>query len=237
MARRRSAAQKAAFRKMIAGLKASRGRRSRRGGGVTVIANPRRRSRKRRRSRSVVVMANPRRRRRRFHMRSNPRFRRRRHRRNPGIGGMVKGFFKVAVPSVLSGASFGLVDAKLLAPQNFSQPVRYAAKAAYALALGFLFRKNPLLSASAMGGVLGGLGSDVAATLGGGTPVATTTTAAVKGIGALLREDPQAMGLLVQQMEGMGYVVDNNVNLSRLRGMGTVGVGDDTEQYNDVNLG
>lgn len=233
MARRRSAAQKAAFRKMIAGLKASRGRRSR--GAVTVIANPRRRSRKRRRSRSVVVMANPRRRRRRVHMRHNPRFRRRR--RNPGMGDTVKSFAKVAVPAVLSGASFGLLDAKVLSANNLSQPVRYAAKAAYALALGFLFRKNPVLSASAMGGVLGGLGSDVAAQLGGGTPAAPSTTAAVKGIGALLREDPQAMGLLVQQMQGMGYAVDNNVSLSRMRGLGTVGVGDDTEAYNDVNLG
>jgi len=235
MARRRSAAQKAAFRKMIAGLKASRGRRSR-GGGVTVIANPRRRARKRRRSRSVVVMANPRRRRRRVHMRHNPRFHRRR-RRNPGMGDTVKSMAKVAIPAVLSGASFGLLDAKLLVANNLSQPVRYAVKAAYALVLGILFRKNPVASAAAMGGVLGSLGSDVAATLGGGTPAAPTTTAAVKGIGALLREDPQAMGLLVQQMNGLGYVVDNNVSLSRLRGMGTVGVGDDTESYNDVNLG
>lgn len=233
---KRSAAQRAATRRMIAANRAARARR-RSGGGAVVVVNPRRRTRKRRRSRSVVVMANPRRRRRRVHMRHNPRFRRRRHRRNPGMGSMVKSLVKVAVPSVLGGASFGLLDAKVLAPNNLSTPVRYAAKAGYALALGLLFRKNPLLAASAMGGVLGSIGSDVAAQFGGGTPAAPTAVAAVKGIGALLREDPQAMGLLVQQMGSMGYVVDNNVSLSRMGRMGAVGVGDDTESYNDVNLG
>lgn len=148
----------------------------------------------------------------------------------------VKNVVKVGLPAILAGGSFGLLDSKVLS--GFSDPIRFGGKVAYALALGILFRKNPTLSAATMGGVLGSFGSDLAAKLGGGTPAAPTTTAAVKGIGALLREDRQAMGLLVQEMQGMGLTVDNDVSLQGFgRSMGTVGVGDDTEQYNDVNLG
>jgi hypothetical protein len=232
---RRSAAQRAATKRMIAGLKRSRSRR-RSGGGVVVLANPKRRSGgKRRRRRSVVVMANPRRRR---SLRRNARhIGRRRRRRNPAGDVMeaVKNVLKVGLPAVVAGAAFGLVDAKLLTANNVSQPIRYGSKVGFALALGLLFRKNPELAAATMGGVLGSLGSDAAASLGGGTPAAPTTTAAVKGIGALLREDRQAMGLLLTEMQGMGYSVENNVSLGR--GLGSVGVGDDTEQFTDVNLG
>lgn len=230
MARRRSAAQRAAFKKMIAGRRASLARRAPSRGGVVVLANPRKR--KRRRARSVVV-SNPRRRRR---VRHNARhIGRRRRRRNPGGGVMmaVKGLVKVGLPAVLAGGSFGLLDARLLADK--STAVRYAGKAAYALALGVLFRRNPILAASTMAGVLGSLGSDLAAKLGGGTVAAPTPLAAVKGISALLREDRGAMGLLIQEMNGMGLTVDNDVSLGR--GLGAVGVGDDSEQFNDVNLG
>jgi hypothetical protein len=230
MARRRSAAQIAAFKRMIAGRRASLARRAPSRGGVVVLANPRKR--KRRRARSAVVMSNPRRR----SVRHNARhIGRRRRRRNPAGGVMmaVKSVVKVGLPAILAGGSFGLLDSRLLADK--STPIRYAGKVGYALALGLLFRRNPLLAASAMGGVLGSFGSDLAAKLGGGTPAAPTTTAAVKGIGALLREDRQAMGLLIQEMNGMGLTVDNDVSLGR--GLGAVGVGDDTEQFNDVNLG
>jgi hypothetical protein len=237
MARRRSAAQKAAFRKMIAGLRASRARRGPRRGGVVVLANPKRRS-KRRRSRSVVVMANPRRRRRRAFGRNVAMRRGRRRRRNPGgaVMGTVTGLFKIGVPAILAGGSFGLIDSRLLA--TASTPVRYAVKAAYALALGVLFRRNPTMSAATMGGVLGSFGSDLAAKLGGGTPAAPTAAAAAAGIGVLLREDRAAMGLLVQEMGRMGLAigpVDNN-GLGRL---GTTGVGDDggVQNFSDVNLG
>jgi hypothetical protein len=230
---RRSAAQRAAFKKMIAARRASLARRRRPArGGVVVLANPSKR-RKRRRSRSVVVMSNPRRRRR---LRTNARRIGRRHRRRNPAGGVimaVKNVVKVGLPAILAGGSFGLLDSRLLADK--STPIRYAGKVGYALALGLLFRKNPLLAASAMGGVLGSFGSDLAAKLGGGTAAAPTTTAAVKGIGALLREDRAAMGLLIQEMNGMGLTVDNDVSLSRA--MGAVGVGDDSEQFNDVNLG
>jgi len=204
---------------------------------VVVLANPRKGKRRRRRARSVVVMANPRRRRR--HLRRNARhIGRRRRRRNPMGGGVmmaVKNVVKVGLPAILAGGSFGLLDARLLADK--SAPIRYGGKVAYALALGLLFRKNPLLAASTMGGVLGSFGSDLAAKLGGGTPAAPTTTAAVKGIGALLREDRQAMGVLIQELNGMGLSVDNDVSLQGFGRMGAVGVGDDTEQFNDVNLG
>lgn len=142
---------------------------------------------------------------------------------------MVKGVFKIGVPAILAGGSFGLLDSRVLS--TMSAPVRYAGKIGYALALGILFRKNPVLAAATMGGVLGSFGSDLAAQLGGGTPAAPTAVAAVKGIGALLREDSAAMGLLVQEMGRMGLSVDNNVSL------GTTGVGDDVETFNDVNLG
>lgn len=221
--KRRSAAQKAATRKMIAANKrkgrggghakrkkrhapaarVARRRRRRGGGNVGLVMVPSGR-------RKVTVTA------RRF---------------NPGgsIGAALKSVVSVGVPAVLAGGTFGLIDARVLS--KYSDPIRYGGKVAYSLLLGILFRKNPILSAATMGGVLGSFGSDLAAKLGGGTAAAPNSTAAVKGIGALLREDTQAMGLLIQEMRGMGLNVDNNVSL------GAVGVGEDMERYDDVNLG
>jgi hypothetical protein len=166
-------------------------------------------------------MANPTRRMRRH---------RRRRRRNPGgMGRAIGTFLKVGIPSVMAGGLFGLVDSKLLADK--SAIIRVAGKIGTAAALGLVFRKNPLLAISTMSGILGTIGYEQAINLSGGM-VAPTPAAAVKGINALIRDDPQTMGVLIQGMRGMGLQLDSQVSL----GSQALDVAP-ADRFVDVNLG
>jgi hypothetical protein len=235
--RRRSAAQRAAFRKMIAGLKRHRGGKSRR------RRNPRkrggshmaRRRTHRSRRRAAVIMVNPRRRRRAHARRRNPSHRRRRfsRRRNPGmssggIKGAVRSVFMAAIPAVGAGFVANFIDAKFLSAQNIV--VRVLAKVAQAAAAAMLFRGKPVMAYSAMGGVLGSIGGDFGTQFAGGAVVGATPVAKAAGVAALITEDPRTMGVLVEGMRGMGYQIDSNVSLGDAASL-PVG------SYQDVNLG
>lgn len=235
MARRRTAAQRAAFRKMIAGLKrskrtkarranptrkrrrrpvrvAARRRNPRRARTVLVLRNPRRKGthmarRRRRRARRAarVIMVNPRRKRH-VRRRRNPRRftaarRHFRRRRNPGIGGGLALFAKTGIPAVLAGGTAGFVEAQFLGKS--SALVQVGAKLGIAAGLGLLTRKHPMLSVSLMAGVLGTLGFEQGVKMGGGV-VAMSAAGGAKQTALLVRHDPQAMGLLVRSIQGMG---------------------------------
>jgi hypothetical protein len=241
MARRRSAAQRAAFRKMIAGLKASKARRR----------NPRKtRHRKRRRNPTMArarrkhgrrrargtVMANPRRRRRRFgrSRRSNPR-RRRFHarRRNPGrISDSIKMLFGAGIPGLIAGGVAGFIDAKFLS--TYSTLVRLSVRVGEAFVAAFGLRSKPRAADAAIGAIVGAIGWEQGYAMGGGTTIGAAPAAKAAGVAALVQEDPRAMGVLVKAMRGMGLTLDNNVSLGAGSALDS---GLPQNAYTDVNLG
>ncbi len=221
---RRTAAQRRAFRRMIAGLKKSRGRVKRRRSGarratVVVKTNPRKRrksmARRRRTARrhvTTAILVNPSRKRRvrRRRLGSGLHRRRRgvhRRRRNPGgmLSGLVGSTIRVGVPALIGGAAIGFVDARFLS--KYTPAVRIGAKVAGAAALGVVLRKKPELAKAAMAGMLGTLGYEQGVTFGGGM-VAKSGAEAAKGAGALIRDDPQAMGALVSSLQSMGLSLE-----------------------------
>ena len=259
---RRSAKQRAAFRRMQAGLRrykqglarAGKPKRRRR----RRLHNPRRaharrrhithpnkgahmaRRRRRRRRNPARVMVNPRRKHRR---RRNPRraFRRhhRRHgghhrfrrRRNPaGLGMFFKDFLKVSIPSLLIPGVVGFAQAKLMS--GMSAPAQYGAKVGLAAVGGYMLRKRPLLSVSLMASIMGTIGFTQGVRAGGGV-VAVGPKDAQKALAALVREDPRAMGVLVQQVRRMGAQIDDRVSLSGQELASTALPG---AQYQDVKL-
>jgi hypothetical protein len=192
---------------MIAARKASvagRPRRlRRRHNGTAALANPSRRRRRRRRNVAMVrsnARTNPR--------RISRRERRRRRRHNPGgaMMGTVGLIFKSSIPAALAGGAFGMIDAKLL--DDSSPIVRVGAKIGAAALAGLLLRKRPIAAASTIGAIIGSASYSGALTLAGGVS-APSPAAAVKGMGLILRTDKRAMGLLVQQMNGLGLQVLN----------------------------
>jgi len=215
--------------------------------GLAVLNPRRRRNRKRRRNpmarrrhrrnrrRRNVAMANPRRRRnrrRRHARRPNRRHyaarrRNRRHygrRRNPGIRAALKTVFASAVPAIGAGAVAGFLDAKFLADKG--KLMRIGARVVQAAVWGFMFRSKPVAAYSAMGAVLGTIGTDLGIKFSG---------SAYAPIAALIQENPSAMGVLVNAMQGMGLQLDTGVSL------GDAGTALDSglpaNSYTDVNLG
>ncbi len=248
--KKRSAAQRRAFRKMLAGLKRHKARK-----------NPGRKRRKgararRRKTTTVVVATNPRRKRRRnsrggSHMakrrrrarRANParRHHRRRHHnprrrryRNPGGGGvvsMVKSTIAAAIPAMAAGAGLAIVDAKLF--KDKAMPAQVVGKLILATGAGYLLRSRPRTSALVMGAVLGGLGYQLAAQAAGGIVAPTKEDAAKK------------MAALVYANRSMANLVNVNGTLRTqptLSGMGqSMGDGGTALPtmpiYDPVNLG
>lgn len=245
--RRRSAAQRAAFKRMLAGLHRfkSKFRRGKRRKSRPTTSRKRRSpmakrrvKHRRRRNPRAVVMTNPRRRRRRSSTRSrrmNPRRRRRmfhRRRRNPGMGGggiktALKAVFMTGIPALAAGGVSGFIDSKFLSTK--SAIVRILAKVGEAAAIAMLFRRRPAMAFAAMGGVLGSIGYEQGVSFAGGAIVGASPAAKAAGVAALVTEDPRAMGVLVESMRGMGLQLDNNVSLS---GDNALPVG----SYQDVNL-
>lgn len=252
MKKKRTPAQKAAFRRMIAGLRAyksgsggksrRKARRKAKAATVVVVRNPRRKRRKN--SKGARIMAKHRRTRRhgtvarknphRKHRRRNPAHRRHRRRRNPGGGGMVsivKSTIASAIPAIAAGGVMAILDAKLLGDK--AMPVQVLGKLAAAAGVGYLLRNRPRTSALAMGAMLGGLGYQLAAKLNGGV-VAASPKDAAKEISALIRQDPRAMASLVR--------TDGSLNTTpSLSGMGS-SMGDGTALptapiYDPITLG
>lgn len=249
--KQRTPAQKAAFRRMLAGLarhkagrrtngtKAKARRKAKARTAVVVVNNPRRR-RRRKNSKGAHIMAKHRRTRRhgtvarknphRKHRRRNPAHRRHRRRRNPG-GGMVsivKSTIASAIPAIAAGGVMAILDAKLLGDK--AMPVQVLGKLAAAAGVGYLLRNRPRTSALAMGAMLGGLGYQLAAKLNGGV-VAASPKDAAKEISALIRQDPRAMASLVR--------TDGSLNTTpSLSGMGEGGTALPTAPiYDPITLG
>lgn len=114
--------------------------------------------------------------------------------------------FKAGIPAALGGGAFGFIDAKLLG--DSSPIVRVGVKIAAAGVAGLVLRKHPIAAAATIGSIVGAASYSGALTLAGGM-TAPTPTAAVKGMGLLLRSDRRAMGVLIEQMRGMGLQVLN----------------------------
>jgi len=209
--KKRTPAQKAAFRRMIAGLKAHKarknpGRKKRRRGRarrrktttVVVSTNPRRKRRKN--SRGGSIMAKRRRRSRtnpgrRHHRRRNP-HRRHHRRRNPGGGGMVsivKSTIAAAIPSMAAGGGLALIDSKLF--KDKAMPVQVIGKLGLAAGAGYLLRGRPRTAALVMGAIMGGLGYQLVAQAAGGV-VAPDKPAAAKAMAALVYADRRMAALV-----------------------------------------
>lgn len=120
--------------------------------------------------------------------------------------GAVSMLFKAGTVAALAGGGFGLVDAKLLG--DSSPIVRVGVKIGAAAVAGLVLRKHPIAAAATIGSIIGAASYSGALSLAGGVS-APTPTAAVKGMGLLLRSDKRAMGVLIQQMQGMGLQVLN----------------------------
>lgn len=158
-----------------------------------------------------------------------------RRRHNPGMGGIkgaLKGVVKVGVPALVAGGISGFVDSKFLSSQSFL--IRTLVRLAEAAAVGFAFKRNPVMAYSAMGGILGSIGYEQGVRFAGGAVVGSTPVSKAAGVSALITEDPRAMGVLVQSMRGMGLQLDTGVSL----GAGTaLDSGLPANSYVDVNLG
>lgn len=207
--RKRTAAQRRAFRKMLAGLKRHKARKN--------PGRKRRRGRARRRKTTVTVTTNPRRRRRknsrggshmakRRHRRRNPgrRHHRRRHhnphhrrhrRRNPAMGGILRSTISAAVPSAAAGAVVALADAKFFGDKSMG--VNVLGKLAIAAGLGYALRNRPRTSALVMGSIFGTLAYQIVAKAQGGI-VAADKTDATKKMAALVYAD-RRMAALVER--------------------------------------
>lgn len=207
--RKRSAAQRRAFRKMLAGLRRHkarknpgrkrRGRARRRKTTTVVVTNPRRKRRKN--SRGGSIMAKRRRRRsrtnpgRRHHRRRNP-HRRHHRRRNPGGGGLVtivKSTIAAAIPSMAAGAGLAIIDSKVF--KDKAMPVQVIGKLGLAAGLGYALRGRPRTACLVMGAIMGGLGYQLAAQAAGGV-VAPDKQDAAKKMAALVYADRRMASLV-----------------------------------------
>lgn len=249
--RKRTAAQRRAFKKMLAGLRASKARKGGRRRRRKVRARARRR-----RTTAVVVATNPRRRRRkhsrggshmakrRRHRRRNParrhhrrRYHPRRHhhrRRNPGGGGIVsivKSTIAAAIPSMAAGAGLAIVDSKLF--KDKAMGVQVVGKLGLAAGLGYVLRNRPRTAALVMGAVMGGLGYQLAAQAAGGV-VAPDKQDAAKKMAALVYADRRMAALV-----NTNGTLRTQPSLSGMgQGMGDGGTALPTMPiYDPVNLG
>lgn len=121
--------------------------------------------------------------------------------------GTVGLIFKSGIPAALAGGAFGFVDAKLMA--DSSPIVRVGTKIGAAALAGLALRKHPIAAASMIGAIIGSASYSGAISLAGGVS-APSPSAAVKGLGVILRSDRRALGVLIQEMKGMGLQVLNS---------------------------
>lgn len=197
------------------------------------VANPgKRRRRSRRRAaarRQVVRYVAPRKR------------RRRARRRNPGMGGggvksALKSSVKALIPAALGGAAIGFIDAKLLSTKPML--VRVAAKIGGAALASMLLRRNPAAAHATMGAMLGTLGYEGGVRAGGGV-IATSKPAGMRELAALAAEDEEALGILEEEMAGMGLLEDGDIGDDGDPELGDgepdLGeIGDDEEELADI---
>jgi len=146
------------------------------------------------------------------------------------IGGAVKFTLAAAVPAMAGGVLKGLLDGKVLA--KASAPLQILGTVAAAGIAGAVFRKHPVTAAALMGGLLGPVGSSLAARLQGGVQTANATQT-TQAMGLLIREDPYARRAMAALIDTSGHPLST----PSLHGMGGGTQLPDYPIGADVNLG
>jgi len=181
---------------------------------------------RRRRRRNTAPHRTHRRRRR----RSNPHRRHHRRRRhNPGLNASaaIKSVGKALIPAVAGGLGAGLLDAKVTG--GMSAIVRVGAKLGVAALGGALLRKNPMRAAAFMGAMVGTAAYEAGVRIGGGV-IAVSKAQGMHELAALAAEDDENLGLLHEELAGMGLLTD----MSGDDDDGTAGFGDVEPDLGDV---
>lgn len=159
----------------------------------------------RRRRRRTPATHTHRRRRRRSNGRRHIHRRHRRH--NPGFsaGGAIKSVTKALIPAAAGGLAAGLLDARVTGAM--SAPLRVGAKLAVAALGGALLRKNPLRAAAFVGAMVGTAAYEAGVRVGGGV-IAVSKAQGMHELAALAAEDDENLGLLHEELAGMGLLTD-----------------------------
>jgi len=126
-------------------------------------------------------------------------------RRNPGIMAAAKETLTAAVPAVIAGAGIGFLDTKILAGRSIL--IRVGAKVGAAALAAVLLRSKPKMALATMGAVLGTLGYEGGVRVGGGV-IATSRPQGIKELAAMAAEDEESLGLLQEEMQGMGLLTE-----------------------------
>jgi len=142
-------------------------------------------------------------------------------RRNPGIVASVKETLFTAVPAVIAGAGVGFLDTKILAGR--SMVIRVGAKVGLAAVAGMLLRSRPKMAMATMGAVLGTLGYEGGVRIGGGV-IATSRPQGIKELAAMAGEDEESLGLLTEELQGMGVLTEMS------------NMGDETPDLGNANM-
>lgn len=148
----------------------------------------------------------------------NPRRRRRsnggrRRRSNPAFIGRLLDFKALLGPAIAgaaAGAVAGFADTKFLS--RFGVVGRSLAKIAVAAVGGAVLRKKPALASAFIGGVTATIGYDFAMKAAGGVVAPTSAAAAADvkaGMGDLAITDPGTFAALVEEVQGMGALVED----------------------------
>ncbi len=141
-----------------------------------------------------------------------------RRRRNPSfsIGATVREVTKALLPGFIGGGVMGFIDSKFLGDKAL--PIQVLGKLALAGAAGAILRKKPAMAYAAMGAVLGAQGYGFGVRFGGGVVAASKATG-MQELAQMARNDQYAMGLLVQQMNGMGLLTQPQAGMGDANGM------------------
>jgi len=142
-------------------------------------------------------------------------------RRNPGIMSAAKETLTAAVPAVIAGVGIGFLDTKVLAGRSII--IRVGAKVGAAAIAAMALRSRPKIALATMGAILGTLGYEGGVRLGGGV-IATSRPQGIKELAAMAAEDEESLGLLTEQLQGMGILTEMN------------DMGDETPDLGDANM-
>lgn len=126
-------------------------------------------------------------------------------RRNPGFVGAAKETLFAALPAVAAGAGIGFVDTKILAGRSII--IRVGAKLGAAAVAAMALRSRPKMAFATMGAILGTVGYEGGVRVGGGV-IAASKTQGMKELAAMAAEDEQSLGLLQEEMKGMGLLTE-----------------------------
>lgn len=166
--------------------------------------------------------SNPRRRRKNMATYTNPRRRRRRH--NPGFaGGAVATMINGGLPGAVAGAASAFIDSTVLTKQSLL--VRVGSKVVLGALGGALLRRNPVRAAGLVGGFMGTAAYTGVLKMTGGV-VSGNRVSGMQELAAMAAEDEASLGLLQQELQGMGLLEEQ-----------TAGMGESPELGEEPELG